>query len=231
MPKLKQYSEKSFTAPIEGKVIRFANNPAQRTYIKNRVDRIKTKEPETINWINQFEKESIFFDVGANIGIYTLYSAVKIENTVYSFEPHSVNYKNLLDSISLNELKKCYAYCFAVSNRTALSSIQVKDLHEGVADNVVGARGEYYHGCVEMSLDFLVKKGMLPQPDYIKIDVDGYEDKVVSGALETIQKCKSILVEIDNKHRHLLKEITDLGLKITSKSKRNSEESNYIFIK
>ena len=231
MPKLKQYSEKSFTAPIEGKVIRFANNPAQRTYIKNRVDRINTKEPETINWINGFEKGSIFFDVGANIGIYTLYSAVKIENTVYSFEPHSVNYKNLLDSISLNELKKCYAYCFAVSNRTALSSIQVKDLHEGVADNVVGVRGEYYHGCVEMSLDFLVKKGILPQPDYIKIDVDGYEDKVVSGALETIQKCKSILVEIDNKHRHLLKEITDQGLKITSKFKRNSEESNYIFIK
>ena len=82
-----------------------------------------------------------------------------------------------------------------------------------------------------MSLDFLVKKGILPQPDYIKIDVDGYEDKVVSGALETIQKCKSILVEIDNKHRHLLKEITDQGLKITSKFKRNSEESNYIFIK
>ena len=72
MPKLKQYSEKSFTAPIEGKVIRFANNPAQRTHIKNRVDRINTKEPETINWINGFEKGSIFFDVGANIGIYTL---------------------------------------------------------------------------------------------------------------------------------------------------------------
>tara|TARA_Y100000310_G_C20380877_1_gene668040 strand:+ start:7 stop:702 length:696 start_codon:yes stop_codon:yes gene_type:complete len=231
MPKLKQYSDKSFTVPIEGKVIRFANNPAQRTYIKNRVDRIMGKEPETINWINKFKKNSIFFDVGANIGIYTLYSAVKIGNIVYSFEPHSVNYKNLLDSISLNGLKNCYAFCFAVSNQTALSSIQVKDLYEGVADNIVGVRGDYYHGCVEMSLDFLVKKGILPQPDYIKIDVDGFEDKVVLGALETIQKCKSILVEIDNKHLHLLKEITNQGFKIMSKSKRNNEEYNYIFIK
>lgn len=231
MPKLRQYSDKSFTVPIKGKVIRFANNPAQRTYIKSRVDRIMGKEPETINWINKFKKNSIFFDVGANIGIYTLYSAVKIENTVYSFEPHSVNYKNLLDSISLNGLKNCYAFCFAVSNQTALSSIQVKDLYEGVADNIVGVRGDYYHGCVEMSLDFLVKKGILPQPDYIKIDVDGFEDKVVLGALETIQKCKSILVEIDNKHLHLLKEITNQGFKIMSKSKRNNEEYNYIFIK
>ena len=108
MPKLRQYSDKSFTA----KGIRFANNPAQRTYIKSRVDRIMGKEPETINWINGFKKNSIFFDIGANIGIYTLYSAVKIGNTVYSFEPHSVNYKNLLDSISLNGLKNCYAFCF-----------------------------------------------------------------------------------------------------------------------
>ena len=231
MPKLRQYSDKSFTVPIKGKVIRFANNPAQRTYIKSRVDRIMGKEPETINWINKFKKNSIFFDVGANIGIYTLYSAVKIGNIVYSFEPHSVNYKNLLDSISLNGLKNCYAFCFAVSNQTALSSIQVKDLYEGVADNIVGVRGDYYHGCVEMSLDFLVKKGILPQPDYIKIDVDGFEDKVVLGALETIQKCKSILVEIDNKHLHLLKEITNQGFKIMSKSKRNNEEYNYIFIK
>ena len=227
MPKLRQYSDKSFTA----KGIRFANNPAQRTYIKSRVDRIMGKEPETINWINKFKKNSIFFDVGANIGIYTLYSAVKIGNIVYSFEPHSVNYKNLLDSISLNGLKNCYAFCFAVSDQTALSSIQVKDLYEGVADNIVGVRGDYYHGCVEMSLDFLVKKGILPQPDYIKIDVDGFEDKVVLGALETIQKCKSILVEIDNKHLHLLKEITNQGFKIMSKSKRNNEEYNYIFIK
>ena len=199
MPKLKQYSEKSFTAPIEGKVIRFANNPAQRTYIKNRVDRINTKEPETINWINGFEKSSIFFDVGANIGIYTLYSAVKIENTVYSFEPHSVNYKNLLDSISLNELKNCHAFCFAVSNRTALSSIQVKDLHEGVADNVVGVRGEYYHGCIEMSLDFLVKKGMLPQPDYIKIDVEGYEDNVLKGMLNFLHNDINLYLKINTK--------------------------------
>ena len=52
MPKLRQYSDKSFIVPIKGKVIHFANNPAQRTYIKNRVDRILSKEPETINWMN-----------------------------------------------------------------------------------------------------------------------------------------------------------------------------------
>ena len=83
MPKLKKIASKQFTFPIGKKKILFANNTEQKTYIKNRVDRILSKEPETIEWINSFENDSIFFDIGANIGIYTLYSAIKIENTVY----------------------------------------------------------------------------------------------------------------------------------------------------
>ena len=41
--------------------------------------------------------------------------------------------------------------------------------------------GNYADNFTEEKLDFLVKKGMLPQPDYIKIDVDGYELKILKG--------------------------------------------------
>jgi len=230
MPKLKSYDTDSFNFPIKDKTIKFANVKGQKTYIKNRMDRIMSKEPETIMWINSFEKDSVFFDVGANIGIYTLYSAVIRENTVYSFEPHSASYKNLLDSINLNKLEKCHAYCVALSNQISLSNINVKNMHEGVADNKVGQRGDYYHGCTEMHLDYLVGKSILPQPDYIKIDVDGFEDRVIKGSLATLQKCKSALIEIDNKHIEFVQKIKDLGLALQSQHKRNEEEFNYIFI-
>jgi len=229
MPKLKSYDADSFSFPIKDKTIKFANVKGQKTYIKNRMDRIMSKEPETIKWIDSFEKDSVFFDVGANIGIYTLYSAVMRENTVYSFEPHSASYRNLLDSINLNKLEKCYAYCVALSNQISLSNIDVKNMHEGVADNKVGQRGDYYHGCTEMHLDYLVGKGILPQPTYIKIDVDGFEDRVIKGAYATIQKCKSVLIEIDNKHIEFVQKIKDLGLALQSQHKRNEEEFNYIF--
>lgn len=229
MPKLKSYDTDSFNFPIKDKTIKFANVKGQKTYIKNRMDRIMSKEPETIKWIDSFEKDSVFFDVGANIGIYTLYSAVMRENTVYSFEPHSASYKNLLDSINLNKLEKCYAYCVALSNQISLSNIDVKNMHEGVADNKVGQRGDYYHGCTEMHLDYLVGKGILPQPTYIKIDVDGFEDRVIKGSYATIQKCKSVLIEIDNKHIEFVQKIKDLGLALQSQHKRNEEEFNYIF--
>jgi FkbM family methyltransferase len=229
MPKLKSYDTDSFNFSIKDKTIKFANVKGQKTYIKNRMDRIMSKEPETIKWIDSFEKDSVFFDVGANIGIYTLYSAVMRENTVYSFEPHSASYKNLLDSINLNKLEKCYAYCVALSNQISLSNIDVKNMHEGVADNKVGQRGDYYHGCTEMHLDYLVGKGILPQPTYIKIDVDGFEDRVIKGSYATIQKCKSVLIEIDNKHIEFVQKIKDLGLALQSQHKRNEEEFNYIF--
>ena len=210
MPKLKSYDTDSFSFSTDNKIIKFANVKGQKTYIKNRTDRIMSKEPETIMWINSFEKDSVFFDVGANIGIYTLYSAVI--------------------RINLNKLEKCHAYCVALSNQISLSNINVKNMHEGVADNKVGQRGDYYHGCTEMHLDYLVGKSILPQPDYIKIDVDGFEDRVIKGSLATLQKCKSALIEIDNKHIEFVQKIKDLGLALQSQHKRNEEEFNYIFI-
>ena len=41
-----------------------------------RVQTLFSKEPETIKWINNFNTEDIFIDIGANVGIYTIYAAV-----------------------------------------------------------------------------------------------------------------------------------------------------------
>ena len=95
MPKLKQFDNKNFSIDIGKNKIFFANNPSQKTYIKNRMDRMLSKEPETIDWINKVEKDSLFFDVGANVGIYTLYAAIIKGSVVYAFEPHASSYKNL----------------------------------------------------------------------------------------------------------------------------------------
>ena len=61
MPKLKSYDTDSFSFPIGKNTLKFANVRGQKTYIKNRMDRLLTKEPETIKWINQFERDSVFF--------------------------------------------------------------------------------------------------------------------------------------------------------------------------
>jgi len=238
MPKLKKLDQKQFVVCVNAKKKSIAedykwlkfHNVENENYIKNRVDRIFTKEKETIAWINEFEKDSVFFDVGANIGLYCLYSAITHKNNVYAFEPHTPNYVNLLDNINENKLFNCQAFPIALGQKTTLTTLGIKEMNEGVSDSHVGQHSEYYHGCVEMPLDELVEKGILPQPDHIKIDVDGHEGKVVNGAISTISKCKSVLVELDlDQHMGSYNKIISIGLGPKVKVKRNKHEESKIF--
>ena len=57
---------------------------------KWRVDTYFSKEPETLEWIESFqsEKKIIFWDIGSNIGLYSIYAALKHANIeIISFEP------------------------------------------------------------------------------------------------------------------------------------------------
>src|ERR1051325_5936164 len=53
---------------------------------------ILTKQPATIQWIDSFLPNSVFWDVGANVGVYTLYAARRGAAQVVAFEPAAVNY-------------------------------------------------------------------------------------------------------------------------------------------
>ena len=78
--------------------------------IKWRLDSLFSKEPETLEWIDSFEsnkgEDIIFWDIGANIGLYSIYAAQKHKNIIiYSFEPSTSNLRVLSRNISINELQ------------------------------------------------------------------------------------------------------------------------------
>ena len=86
------------------------------------------KEPDTLNWLDSFEPGSCYFDLGANIGQYSLYPAKKYGNDiqVYSFEPQCANYYLLNKNIYLNKLEKnVTAYCVAVSGEEGFSKLYI----------------------------------------------------------------------------------------------------------
>ena len=71
-----------------------------------RVSTFSTKEPETLEWINSFHPNSVFFDIGANIGLYSIYAAKSVNAEVYSFEPSVFNLPILAKNIYLNKLSE-----------------------------------------------------------------------------------------------------------------------------
>jgi len=223
---------------VHGKKIFVSVNSARDL---KRVRTYETKEPETIAWIDGFEPDSCYFDIGANIGVYTLYPAVKYGGNlqIFSFEPLSLNFAALNKNIHINNIeKKVTPYCLAVSESLAFSTLYVSNFHSG------GSRSQFqnedplrppvhFEGIIGISMDELCKKWQFPVPNYIKIDVDGIELSILKGAKEVLKnpQVKSILVELgeDNEVEEATKILNEAGLTLKEHSKRARGENNYIF--
>lgn len=186
-----------------------------------RVRTLRQKEPETIHWIDTFDSTDLFLDIGANIGIYSLYAARARGVQVIAFEPESLNYALLNRNIFLNGLdQKVKAYPMALSDESAFSELHVNGFEEGSSCHSFKeklnfrherARFDFCQGCFSMRLDELIRLNYIPVPQHIKIDVDGIEHRVLKGADQLLEhpSLKSVLVEI-NTHLPVHSTLIDL---------------------
>ncbi|MFC1716405.1 FkbM family methyltransferase [Candidatus Poribacteria bacterium] len=176
-----------------------------------RAETYETKEPDTIEWIDSFFQEGdVVYDIGANIGQYSLYAAKKLRGNcrILAFEPEALNYSKLNKNIVLNGLTdSIVAYCLAISDKMELDVFYVQDFVPGAAlhswkkpetQGEVPFSPQNRQGMMAVSLDDLTGQLSLAFPNHIKIDVDGIEELVVDGAQNTLAdpRLKSALVEI-----------------------------------
>lgn len=200
--------------------------PTQGT--KWRVDSLFEKEPCTIQWIAAFPPGAVLVDIGANVGMYTIWAAKTRGMTVYAFEPESQNYALLNRNIVINGLAdRVKAYCVALSDQRSYSELHLSNFEVGGSCHSLGERVDFAHrpmspafsqGCIADRLDDLVAAGVVPVPGYIKIDVDGFEPKVVAGARRTIadRSVRSLLIEINQNladHMQMVAELETLGFR------------------
>lgn len=170
---------------------------------------LMTKEPETIAWINGFDKSDVLWDVGANVGIYSLYAASR-GISVLAFEPAPGNAYLLSRNVELNAFDKLVSsYCLAFSDQTRLDSFHMSNTDLGGALSSFGEatdwKGGHYitkflQAMIGFSIDDFIKQFSPPFPTHIKIDVDGIEKKIVLGAAGTLsdQRVKSVLIELND---------------------------------
>lgn len=173
-----------------------------------RINTFSSKEPDTLNWIDDFSDNSIFYDIGANIGLYSIYAAKKANSKVYAFEPSFLNLELLFKNIDLNKLSEMITILpIALNNTNKISRFNMSDIRNAGAlstfDQTYDQTGsnlnikKFYYS-MGLKLDDLVNIYDLPKPDYVKIDVDGIEHLVLNGAEKSIAAAKSILVEVTN---------------------------------
>lgn len=162
-----------------------------------RAETLLDKEPETIEWIDRMDPGDTFFDVGANVGCYSLYAA-KRGLRVVAFEPGAANFAVLMRNIELNQLE-IQAFPIALSAWTGIRYLHMTDTSAGHALHALTVLASSTTGFLQpnlaFSLDtFIQQFGLLP-PDHLKIDVDGSEHEVLAGAEKTLSVTQSLMVE------------------------------------
>jgi FkbM family methyltransferase len=174
-----------------------------------RATTFSTKEPETLAWIDEYGGQGAFFDIGANVGLYSAYFASTKPGNVYAFEPSVFNLALLVKNLNANGLeKRIKIVSTPLTETNQFADFTLSSTQEGGALSAFGVDYGYdgkplsrvsSYQTLGLSLDFLFECGVLAEyPAMIKIDVDGIEHLILRGAIKTISNpaCKTVLVEV-----------------------------------
>ena len=191
--------------------------------------------------------DSVFIDIGANIGLYAL-NASKIldENAqIICFEPFQKNFNSLAKNIALNGLSNVQLEKKAIGDKDGtinlyyneeemnLGMVSTKPLEKGITEKVT-----------LVSLDSYLKDHPVPRIDLIKIDIEGFEYSALLGMKNTLTAFQpSILIEIldgndsDSQNLKCYEFLLDLGYNKyfiddhgnLSEKEVNPSRMNYVF--
>jgi FkbM family methyltransferase len=212
-----------------------------------------TKEPMTIEWITGFKADDTLWDIGANIGVYSLFAANR-KLKVISFEPSPSNFYLLSKNIEINKFDdRISAFCIALNDCTIMNEFYMRNSELGGSQSTfaeaVDAKGQMFKpsfkkAMLGFSIDYFIDKFNPPFPNHIKIDVDGAEGRIFVGAQKTLKdkRLKSILIELEPKredyYRKVIEIIEKSGMvhyksepRRPSKERKQISEGTHIFVR
>lgn len=202
-------------------VTRPVRGVALRQYAPTGIARILAEqaeylEPETLDWLDAMPHGATLIDIGASSGIYSHYAAAARRAQVFSFEPESQNFNlfqvnNYLNSNLFGIVPS--GFNIAIGASSGIGQIFCAKFGAGFHMKIldrpqrVNEEGhftpEYTQAVLRISLDNFVAEYLRRPPNHLKIDVDGAEFEVVSGAAVTLKHpdLHSIMIELSLKGR------------------------------
>ncbi len=161
-------------------------------------------------FLSRINNETVFYDIGANIGMYSLCAAkYKVcPRFIYCWEPEPFNFKRLKENIGLNDIEDIAAFPVALGSKNAVLELWTDAKEPGsLTPSFTRKSSKSIPVQVTRGDDWVLRK-KLYLPSIMKIDVEGYEFDVLKGFEKTISKSKPIIfLEI---HPFFLK---NLGIK------------------
>jgi len=150
-------------------------------------------------------EDDVFWDVGANVGYFTLVAAMALKNRgqIIAFEPGRNAYARLTENLALNPWRNIQTFPVAVSDREGEAVLHLLgDIADSSASLYPAAQAQAgQEVCRTVALDhFLDSEGLRP-PDLVKLDAEGAELAVLKGAAGLINDSPPLwLMEMEEKN-------------------------------
>lgn len=194
-----------------------------------------SKEPETLEWIDALPRGAVLWDIGANVGLYSVYAAKRRECRVYAFEPSVFNLELLARNLQMNGVTAQVCIVpVALSDTLAVSPMRLTTTEWGGALSTFGrdvgwdgkaVRAVFEFRTVGLSMEDAVERLALPTPEYIKMDVDGLEHFILRGGSRVLASVTGILIEVNDDFQEQAEQVRALLTRagLVLKAKRHSE--------
>jgi FkbM family methyltransferase len=132
------------------------------------------------------------FDVGAFHGLLTLFFASRAK-AVVCFEPSAKNHLRLLENLSLNEVDNVMVRRVGLGSKEETRKMVGNLLMPGGSSLDTSATGKPIQDVPVVMLDRDMTESNLPAPDFIKIDIEGFELEALKGARNILEVYKPAL--------------------------------------
>jgi len=137
-------------------------------------------------------KGGVLFDIGANIGSFTLIAAEQNQAKVVAFEPHPRTFAILSHNVQLNEYHNVTLVNCAVGSQN--SQVFLSDKPSSSINSIQNGPGKYTIEVPGIRIDDYCAENDI-QPDLIKIDIEGFEFDALLGFGDFLRKAKLIFIE------------------------------------
>lgn len=146
-------------------------------------------------------KGTTIIDVGANFGFHTLQFADLVGDSgkICSFEPQRLVYYQLCGNVILNGHENVFPYNVALSDETNILKMENLQYH---SENDINIGNAHLDACYDLGYNLVNVRDLdsfeFDNVSVLKIDVQGYEPRVLDGAKQTILKNKPVIfIEVE----------------------------------
>lgn len=193
-----------------------------RHYIQGQLYFLGYYEPEQVAfWMKLAKQAEVIFDVGANVGLYSLAAAASNPSaTIHAFEPTPEVMERFQTNIALNQCQHVIANPLAVGQRTGEIFLHFSGGEDGTNEGmnyVSPVSDQVSDRIVNMtSLDDYCQQRQIDSISLMKVDIEGYEHSALCGAEQLLARSAihCIFMELNSwaveRSGHTLSEITAL---------------------